>query len=75
MNRKGVSGFQADSWSKATGISLEAQGVSHYSQKAQVNYVVDGVIDTHLLGTGPIRRQRSRGGPNVVRRGGLLTRK
>ena len=62
-NPVGASGYQAGSWSKVTGSSPEDQGVSHYPQELQGNYVVDGAIDTHLLRTDPIGAQKGRNGP------------
>ena len=62
-NPEGASGFQAGSRSTAAGNSPEAQGVSQYPQQPQGNYMVDGAIDTHLLGTDPIGAQKSKNGP------------
>ena len=62
-NPKGASGYQAGSRSKATGNSPETQEVSQYPQKPQGNYVVDGAIDTHLLGTILIGAQKGKNGP------------
>ena len=63
VNPEGASGYQAGSRSTATGNSPEAPGVSHYPREPQGNYVVDGAIDTHLLGTDPIGAQKGRNGP------------
>ena len=37
--------------------------MSQYPQQPQGNYVVDGAIDTHLLGTHPIGAQKGKNGP------------
>ena len=52
-NPEGACGYQAGSGSTVTGGTPEAQEVSHFPRQAQGN-VVDGAIDTHLLGTDPI---------------------
>ena len=62
-NPEGVSGYQSGSWSKVTGSSPEAQGVSHYLREAQGNYILDGANDTHFLGTDLIVSQKGRNGP------------
>ena len=62
-NPEGASGYQASSRSMATGNSHEAQEVSDYPKQPQGSYVVDGVIDTHLLGTDPIGTQKGKNGP------------
>ena len=61
-NPEGASGYQAGSRSTDTGNPPEAQGVSQYPQQPQGNYVVDGAIDTHLLGTEPIGAQKRKNG-------------
>ena len=62
-NPEGASGYQAGSGSTVTGGTPEAQEVSHFSLQAQENYVVDGAIDAHLLGTDPIEAQKGKNGP------------
>ena len=44
------------------GVHLEAQEVSHLPRQPQGNYVIDGAIDTHLLGTDPIGAQKGKNG-------------
>ena len=60
---EGASGYQAGSWSTVTGSTPEAQEVSRFPRQPQENYVVDGAIDTHLLGTDPIGARRGKNGP------------
>ena len=62
-NPEGASGYQAGSRSTGTGGIPEAQEVSHFPRQVQGNYVVDGAIDTHLLGTDPIGAQKGKNGP------------
>ena len=67
-----------------TGNPPEAQEVSHFPRQPQGNYVVDGAIGTHLLGTDPIvdqkvkMVQRNRNNfsvPIAGKRGGSSTRR
>ena len=62
-NPEGVSGSQAGSRSKASVDLHEVQIENQLPQEAQGNYVVDGAIDIHLLGTDPIGAQKGRNGP------------
>ena len=62
-NPEGASGYRAGSGSTVTGNPPEAQEVSSYPRQPQGNYVVDGAIDTHLLGTDPIGAQKGKNGP------------
>ena len=62
-NPEGVSGSQAGSGSTATRDLHEVQIENQFPREAQGNYLVDGAIDTHLLGTDPIGSQKGKNGP------------
>ena len=62
-NFEGVSGYRAGSGSTTSGGTPKAQEESHFPRQAQGNYVFDGAIDTHLLGTDPIGAQKGKNGP------------
>ena len=64
-NRQGASVYRAGSGSTVTGNPPEAQEVSNYPRQPQGNYVVDGAIDTHLLGTDPFGAQKAKNGPEI----------
>ena len=62
-NPEGVSGSHTGCRSKATVDLHEVQIENQFPREAQGNYVVDGAIDTHLLGTEVLGTQRGKGGP------------
>ena len=62
-NPEGVSVSQAGSGSTATRDLHEVQIENQFPREAQGNYLVDGAIDTHLLGTDPIGSQKGKNGP------------
>ena len=64
---EGVSGSQAGSRSKATVDLHEVQIENQFPREAQGNYVVDGAIDTHLLGMEVLGTQRGKGGPGALK--------
>ena len=74
-NNEGVSGFQAGSLFNATSNSHEAQGVSQYNWEAQGSYVVDGAINTRLLGTEVLGSLSGKGGPGAIKIRCALCRK
>ena len=62
-NPEGVSGSQAGSGSTASVDLHEVQIENQFPREAQGNYLVDGAIDTYLLGTDPIGSQKGKNGP------------
>ena len=62
-NPEGASGYRAGSGSTVTGNPPKAQEVSNYPRQPQGNYLVDGAIDTHLLGTDLIGAQKGKNEP------------
>ena len=62
-NPEGGSVSQAVSGSTATRDLHEVQIANQFPRKAQGDYLVDGAIDTHLLGTDPIGSQKGKNGP------------
>lgn len=54
---------QSSAVSRASKPGAQAQEVSRSPKAHQRNYVVDGAIDTHKLGTDPLGAQKGRNGP------------
>ena len=62
VNPEEASCYRAGSGSMVTGNTPEAQEVSHFTRQPQGNYIVNSVIDTHLLGADPIGVQKGKSG-------------
>lgn len=54
---------QSSAVSRASKPDAQAQEVSPYPRVTKGNYVVDGAIDTHHLGTDPLGTQKGKNGP------------